>query len=193
MDKEYEATLATMGVGEENMGTGSGVSYILSLPFLSTTSERVHSEQHVRLEKCCKNKRIRLEEALCGLREESRFNHGVQFRVFVSGKQQILSPEQCEQMYFVSREAVENAFRHSAATAVEVEVIYTGRALRVFVRDNGCGMDQQAVRSGRNPNRGLLEMRERTESVGGQFRIWSKLSAGTEVEVSVPLSTAIAN
>ena len=175
------------------MGTGSAVQYVLSLPFLRTTSERLHSEQHVRLEKPCKDRGFRLEEALCGLREESRFNLDVQFRVFVSGKQQFLSPEQCEQICAISREAVENAFRHSAATAVEIEVIYTSRALRVFVRDNGCGMDQQAVGSGRKSNRGLLEMRERTESVGGQFRIWSKRAAGTEIEVSVPLRTAIAN
>jgi hypothetical protein len=35
------------------------------------------------------------------------------------------------------------------------------RRLRVVVRDNGCGMDPQVVRSSRHPHWGLLGMRER--------------------------------
>lgn len=183
------------------MGTGSAVLYVLSLPFLRTTSQRLHSEQHLRLEERCKDRAriagfdggMRLEEALCGFREEFEVDTDVQFRAFVSGKQQCLSQELYEQIYFISREAVGNAFRHSAAAAVEVELLYTGHELRVSVRDNGCGMDQQIVRSGRSSNRGLLEMRERAEAVGGQFRIWSKAGAGTEIEFSVPLNGMMAN
>jgi signal transduction histidine kinase len=30
-------------------------------------------------------------------------------------------------------------------------------------------------------------MRERAESIGAQFRIWSRPGAGTEVEISIPI------
>ena len=58
------------------------------------------------------------------------------------------------------------------------------RRLRVVVRDNGCGMDPQVVRSNRHPHWGLLGMRERAARVGAQLRVWSRLGGGTEVEIS---------
>lgn len=181
------------------MSEGSGVLYAMSLPFLCTDREVLRREQQGRPEEGSKRLTrtaglsMRLEEALCGLRDQFQLDCTAQFRVFVGGKQRNLCPKVYEQIYFISREAVENALRHSAATIVEVEVIYAGRELQVFVRDNGCGMDQKAIRIAKNSNRGLLEMRERTESLGGQFRIWSKVDAGTEIEVSVPLVAAVAN
>ena len=75
--------------------------------------------------------------------------------------------------------------RHSEASSIEAEVEYLPRQLRVVVRDNGCGMDPQVVRSGRAAHWGLLGMRERAESIGAQLRIWSRPKAGTEVEISV--------
>lgn len=199
MKREFEASPATMGGGIENMSECPEVLYSMSLPFLRIDAEVLHREKHVRLEEGS-NKRartdgsyLRLEEGLCGLREEFRLDCAAQFRVFVSGKQRGLCPEMYEQIYFISREAVENAIRHSAATVVEAEVMYEGRALHVFIRDNGCGMDQQAIRTGKNANRGLLGMRERAESLGGEFRIWSKVGAGTEIEVSVPLVAPVTN
>ena len=39
-----------------------------------------------------------------------------------------------------------NALRHSRATEIEIEVQYLPRLLRLMVRDNGCGIDPEAVR-----------------------------------------------
>lgn len=199
MNREFEASSTTMGGGIENMGTGSDVLYAISSPFLATNSEGLRGERHSRLEEGAKRRvrsagpNVRLEEAICGLGQELQFDGAAQFRVFASGKQRGLSPELYEQIYCISREAVENAFRHSRATVVEAEVMYAGHALHVFVRDNGCGMDQHVIGVGNSSNRGLLEMRERAEILAGQLRIWSKVGAGTEIEVTVPLETAIAN
>jgi hypothetical protein len=58
--------------------------------------------------------------------------------------------------------------------------------LRILVRDNGCGIDPQVLRAGRDGHWGLLGMRERAEKVGAKLRVWSRLAAGTEVELTVP-------
>jgi signal transduction histidine kinase len=58
--------------------------------------------------------------------------------------------------------------------------------LRLAVRDNGCGLDPQIVRSERASHRGLMRMRERAGSIGAKLRIWSRPGAGTEVEISMP-------
>ena len=43
---------------------------------------------------------------------------------------------------------------------------------------------------GRAGHRGLTGMRERAKRIGGQMDLWSKLGAGTEVELRVPASVA---
>jgi signal transduction histidine kinase len=128
-----------------------------------------------------------LEKALADLREELMFNGPAQYRVFVMGRTTTLNPELHLQIYFVAREAVTNAMRHSQATTIEAEVQYLRRRLRVVVRDNGRGIDPQALRSRRDSHRGLPGMRERAESIGAQLKVRSRRGAGTEIEISVPI------
>jgi len=126
-----------------------------------------------------------LEQAFSGVLDE--FTSGRErFRIFVTGKPKALKPQIQEQIYLIGREALVNALRHSEATTIEAEVEYLPRRVRVVVRDNGCGMDPQVVRSGRVAHWGLQGMRERAGSIGAQLRVWSRPGAGTEVEVSVP-------
>ncbi len=126
-----------------------------------------------------------LEQALHSLREELKPG-GVRFRIFVTGRSRLLKPGIQEQLYLIGREALVNALRHSNAASIEAEVEYLPRQLRLVVRDNGCGIDPQFARSGRDGHWGLLEMRERAVTIGGRLRIWSKPGCGTEVEVCVP-------
>ena len=127
-----------------------------------------------------------LEQALSCLREEFTPGGGIKFRVFVTGKPRVLKPEIQEQIYFIGREALINALRHSNATSIEAEIEYLPRRMRVLIRDNGCGMNPQVATRGRNSHWGLVGMRERADGIGAQFRIWSRAGAGTEVELSLP-------
>jgi hypothetical protein len=126
-----------------------------------------------------------LEQALCSLRDE--VTSGCPCRIFVTGKPKALTPAIREQIYLIGREALINAMRHSKATSIEAEIEYLPRQLRMVVRDNGCGIDPQSVRSRPDADGGLPGMRERAESMGAQLRIRSRPGAGTEVEVSVPV------
>ncbi len=126
-----------------------------------------------------------LEEELSSLRDELS-PIGTLFRVFVTGKSKALKPAMHEQLYFIGREALINALRHSKATNIEAEIEYLPRRLRLVVRDNGCGMDPQVIRHGRNAHWGLVGMRERAGSIGAKLRIRSKPGFGTEIELSVP-------
>jgi signal transduction histidine kinase len=125
-----------------------------------------------------------LEQALSGVRDEYT-TKGVGFRIFVTGRPEVLKPAIQEQIYLIGREALVNALRHSEATSIEAEVEYLPRRVRLVVRDNGCGMDPKVVRSGRDSHWGLRGMRERADSIGAKLRIMSRPGAGTEVEVSV--------
>jgi len=126
-----------------------------------------------------------LEQALADLRNELTPG-GPLFRIFVTGKSRVLNPDVQGQIYLMAREALLNALRHSRANSIEVEIEYLHGRLRLIVRDNGCGIDPEVVRSGRDGHWGLLGMRERALSIGGRVRIWSKPGCGTEVEICVP-------
>lgn len=134
----------------------------------------------------CAMASMSLELALSRLREELPPLGSVRFRVFVTGQPKPLNRAIQEQIYLIGREALLNALRHSEGTTIEAEIEYLPRQLRVSIRDNGCGMDAEAVTAGRNAHWGLVGMRERAENIGAQFRIWSRPGAGTEVEISVP-------
>jgi len=127
-----------------------------------------------------------LEEKLSGIREEFSLQEQVDFRVVVEGKPIALHPPIREEVYRIAREAVINAFRHSEAGRIEVEIKYAARSLRVTVRDNGCGVDPNVLRTGREGHWGLSNMRERAERIGAKFAVLSRAGAGTEVELSVP-------
>ncbi len=112
------------------------------------------------------------------------------FRIIVQGEPQPLHPMLGDEVYRIGRESLVNAFRHSHAKNIEVELEYTAARLRVLVRDDGCGIDPQVLKSGREGHWGLAGMRERAEQIGARLSVWSRATAGTEVEISVPANTA---
>ena len=131
-----------------------------------------------------------LEQAFSRIPEELGTEEQVEFRLLVLGSSRQLRPFIGEEIYRVGREALVNAFRHSGANKVEVELEYAPRRFRLVVRDNGCGIDPEVLRSGRDGHWGLPGVRERAERIGAKLRVWSRVAAGTEIELSVPNSIA---
>lgn len=115
-----------------------------------------------------------------GIQEE------LEFRVIVEGPSRTLHPVIRDEVYRIGRESLVNAFRHSGASKIEVEVDYSAGGLRILVRDNGCGIDSQVVHAGRDGHWGLPGMRERAEKIGAKLKVWSRAAAGTEIELTVP-------
>jgi nitrate/nitrite-specific signal transduction histidine kinase len=54
------------------------------------------------------------------------------------------------------------------------------------VRDDGVGINHDVLHGGRLGHWGLAGMRERTEKIGAQLKIWSQEGAGTEIELLIP-------
>jgi len=127
-----------------------------------------------------------LEQAVAGIQQDLGVAPGTGFRVVAEGVARPLRPDIREEVYRIGREALVNAFRHSNASNVEVELEYAPGYLRLLVRDNGKGIDPEVVRVGRDGHWGLSGMRERAERIGARFRVLSSASAGTEIELSVP-------
>ena len=104
----------------------------------------------------------------------------------VEGAPRGLNPVVRDEAYRIAGEALRNAFRHAQARRITVEIRYDKRHFRLRVRDDGKGIDEDAMQRQPSGHFGLHGMRERAEIVGGRLEVWSKLNSGTQVELSVP-------
>lgn len=127
-----------------------------------------------------------LGAAFSRVRQEMPLQDHTAFNASVVGRPRLLHPVIRDEVYFIGREALVNAFRHARAASVEVKVEYADHHLRVLVRDDGLGIAPEVLRSGREGHWGLSGMRERAERIGARLRVRSRAGAGTEVELSVP-------
>ncbi|HKR98253.1 MAG TPA: sensor histidine kinase [Candidatus Dormibacteraeota bacterium] len=92
-------------------------------------------------------------------------------------------------VFRIVQEALNNARRHGAPSAVEVNTKFQPHNLEVSVRDNGIGVDVPAMQATLDTTRhfGLISMRERAELEKGTFQLISSPGEGAEVLISFPL------
>ena len=131
-----------------------------------------------------------LEESFARIQQELPVQATMDFRVVVEGTPRPLHPIIRDEVYRIGREALVNAFRHSQADHIQVELEYTARRFRILVRDNGRGIDPVVLQSGREGHWGLSGMRERAEAFKSKLRVSSRKEAGTEVELIIPAAIA---
>lgn len=87
----------------------------------------------------------------------------------------------------VVQEALTNAAKHAAATAIVVTLHHRSNRLLVSVRDNGRGYDTLSRPEDQPGHYGLRQMRERLLAIGGRLVIQSHLEAGTTVQAIIPV------
>jgi signal transduction histidine kinase len=135
-------------------------------------------------------RRESLEEAFGRTKHELGEQRQIGFRVLVEGKSRALHPLIRDEIYRIGREALVNAFRHSEARNIEVELEYLDKRLRLHVRDDGRGIDPGEIETRRDEHWGLAGMQERAQKIGARLSVSSRAGAGSEIELSVPARVA---
>jgi signal transduction histidine kinase len=105
---------------------------------------------------------------------------GIRSTVQFIGPLSVVDAELADHAEAVVREAVSNALRHATATTLSIRVVVDDD-LSVEVSDNGRGITRPVTESG------LRNLRERAESVGGEFTIAEAPGGGTALRWSAPL------
>jgi signal transduction histidine kinase len=136
------------------------------------------------------NCKVDLEHAFSRILHELDPQKKIRSQIIVKGRPRPMRAAIRDEVYWIGREALVNTFRHSQAKNVEIELEYGPCHLRLLVRDDGCGIDRQVIRSGRRGHWGLAGMRERAAGIVGRIVIRNGQSAGTEVDLLVPGNTA---
>jgi signal transduction histidine kinase len=87
-------------------------------------------------------------------------------------------------IYYVLTEALANAIKHSHASSIRLGISCHNGSLRLGMEDDGVGGASEVSGSG------LAGMRERTEALGGTFRVESPRGLGTRILAVVPTGAA---
>ncbi|MGO8974879.1 MAG: two-component regulator propeller domain-containing protein [Steroidobacteraceae bacterium] len=108
-------------------------------------------------------------------------------RLNLEGTSRTLRPLIRDEVYRIASEALRNAFRHAAASRIEVQLSYDEKCFALRVRDDGKGIDPKFLTDeGPAGHFGLRGMRERAQKIGGKLTLWSAPASGTELALSVP-------
>jgi len=93
-------------------------------------------------------------------------------------------------LFRVLQEALTNVHRHSAASAADILIRRLSGQVILEVRDNGRGMQQEALQrfreTGSGTGVGLMSMHERARELGGKLEVESS-GTGTSVRITIPV------
>jgi signal transduction histidine kinase/ligand-binding sensor domain-containing protein len=132
------------------------------------------------------------ENALRCIGEERAAELGIGFAYRLDGVASKLDALIAEELYWIGREALSNAFQHAAARNVELAIAYSGGGsrgrLRMSVSDDGRGIDAAILDcGGRAGHFGLRGMRERAERIHAVLDISSAAGSGTQLIVDLKI------
>ena len=95
-----------------------------------------------------------------------------------------LYPHVADEMFYIAREALTNAFRYAEATRIEVVLDYGRRRFELACEDDGRGFSANA--HDKREHWGLKGMAERAAKLGGNFECRSAAMQGTRIGVGLP-------
>jgi signal transduction histidine kinase len=127
-----------------------------------------------------------LVPALKWLANDFQKRYGVVCKMRVTGEPVRLSSDAETAIYRIVQESLNNVAAHARAQRVGVEVDFKPEHLRVVVEDDGVGFDYGRVLAAMKGQMGLIGIRERAESIGGQVEIHSAPGAGTRLALTAP-------
>lgn len=130
-----------------------------------------------------------LNVALKILCEESSETTGIDF-IYTSNTEKINLQSSSElTIYRIIQEAFNNIAKHSGAVIAELKVVENNNNLLISVKDNGCGFELDKVNCDKNKIAyGIMNMKERIESISGSFSVDSSENNGTIINLMVPLN-----
>ncbi|MBS1253062.1 MAG: Oxygen sensor histidine kinase NreB [Anaerolineales bacterium] len=117
--------------------------------------------------------------------QEFQARTGIQCRLVCTVEETTLDADGCTTAFRILQEALTNVARHAAATQVEAQLEETAGHLTLRVQDNGRGITEREIDDPQSI--GLLGMRERALSHGGEVEIDGTAGKGTTVTARLPV------
>jgi len=121
-----------------------------------------------------------LADMIGGLLDGAR-NAGIEPELIVSGDERPLNPQTRWTLYRAAQEGISNTCKHAHASRLWINLDFTQSAcVELEVEDNGIGPGEY------KEGFGLMGLKERVNSVGGELKIGSSTKGGFEFDIKVP-------
>jgi len=118
--------------------------------------------------------------------EEFQKRTGMECRTSLAPDEFDLNKEKSTNLFRIVQESLTNVIRHANATKVEINLHEKDGILLLEVADNGKGITRAAIS---NPKSfGLIGIKERVHSLGGEVHIVGTPDEGTRLTVKMPIS-----
>ncbi|MGD8471264.1 MAG: histidine kinase [Desulfobacteraceae bacterium] len=118
--------------------------------------------------------------------EEFQKRTGMECKTSLAPDEITLSKEKSTNLFRILQESLTNVIRHADATKVEINLNEKDGMLLLEIADNGKGISKAAIT---NPKSfGLIGIRERVHSLGGEVNIAGTPMEGTRLTVKMPIS-----
>ena len=131
-----------------------------------------------------------LVDQLTEIGENLAIDHAASFSAKFTGTPRDVDDFAQNEVCFIAREALSNAFSHSGATEVGIHVAFADRDLTIEISDNGVGIEPDVLMAGKAHHFGLTGMRERADGLGGTFTVASSETDGTTINLVLRASIA---
>ncbi|MFZ1520315.1 MAG: two-component regulator propeller domain-containing protein [Ignavibacteriaceae bacterium] len=95
-----------------------------------------------------------------------------------------INPELKRNLYLIYKETLNNIVKHSAAKNVMIDFSRNQNKLKVFIKDDGIGFDQNSIKEGN----GLKNIKARAEQISASIEIISSEKKGTAVNLEVVIT-----
>ncbi len=105
------------------------------------------------------------------------------------GKEHRLDPEKKLIIFRIAQESFNNIIKHAEASLITVQLIFTEENLKLGISDNGKGFVPSSLSFSKNISQGTgtYNMEFRAKLIGGSLQIESKIAAGTQIILTLPL------
>lgn len=103
-----------------------------------------------------------------------------EFKVVINADIERPSPEIESALYLICSEAMTNVSRHAKASSMSIDIKSNGKLITLDIVDNGQGGAKESEGTG------LKNMKDRTDSLGGEFILMSPEGGPTKIKIIVP-------
>jgi len=128
-----------------------------------------------------------LPDALDWLSKQFTVNTGIPIKFTITETDFKYTAPLVTCIFRVFQEALTNITRYARATQVSGSLTVENDIITVSIEDNGQGFEPEFIQA--DQSFGILGMKERVLSLGGEFRLISSLTQGTKIMIKLPVDT----
>jgi signal transduction histidine kinase len=132
-----------------------------------------------------------LTAALHELAKKMKDTYDQQVNLQIDERVEALLDEEAQgTVFYIIEEAINNAHKHAEAKSIWARLLVQDPYIIVEVEDNGHGFNVRDIEVDyyKRGSLGMMNLRERSEMLGGEFSINSEVGKGTSVHVIIPIT-----